>query len=171
MPKSILKNSKKVMKGNKIKKLLNWIFIVTLLLCICATVDYADDVDSIVVTENQTQPKVSENLTLVNGAYFDTSDRDLGVAKLQGVVVERPKLPLITIVAKPSCSCKNPYKWHKRTFIDYCPYCRKYGVLTNLHKHPARFEQEISCGKCRADFCGVCGKEKYSWSHRYLRKA
>ena len=170
MPKNTLKNWK-VMKGNKIKRLLNWIFIVLLLLCICATVDYADDVDSIIVTENKTQLNVSENLTLVDGAYFDTSDKDLGVAKLQGVVVERPKLPTITIVAKPSCSCKNPYRWHKRTFINYCPYCRKYGVLTNLHKYPARFKQEISCGKCSADFCGVCGKEKYSWSHRYLRKA
>lgn len=170
MPKNTLKNWK-VMKGNKIKRLLDWIFIVLLLLCICATVDYADDVDSIVVTENLTQLNVSENLTLVDGAYFDNSDKDIGVAKLQGVVVERQKLPLITIVAKPSCSCKNPYRWHKRTFINYCPYCKMYGVLTNLHKHPARFEQEISCGKCRADFCGVCGKEKYSWSHRYLRKA
>lgn len=168
MPKNTLKHWK-VMKGNKIKKLLNWIFIVLLLLCICATVDYADDMDEIVVTENKTFEQ-GKTWVLVNGTYFDTSE-DMGVAKLQNIVVKRPKLPTITIVAKPSCSCKNPYRWHKRTFVNYCPYCKRYRVLTNLHKHPARFEQEISCGKCRADFCGVCGKEKYSWSHRYLRKA
>lgn len=175
MPKNTLKKSKKVMKENKIKKLLNWIFIVTLLLCICATVDYADDVDSIIVTENQTQAKVSENLTLVNGTYFDTSNKDLGVAKLQKVVVERPKVPVITMTGKPSCSrcARNhiPYKWFTRSYVNYCPNCHRYGTLGNKHKYGSRYEQEITCFHCDSDFCVYDGHEKYSWSNKYLRRA
>ena len=64
----------------------------------------------------------------------------------------------------------NGYYWHERTFVNYCPYCHRYGVLTNLHKWPARHEQEISCSRCRSDWCGVCGKEKMGYSKKYLRK-
>ena len=153
--------------NNRTKKLLLGILTVIILLGICVTVDYADQE---IIKSNTTDPTLPEDAIVVNGSKVVPEDPSVGVAKLQKVVVEKPKLPLITIVSKPSCGCRNSYAWHKRTFINYCPYCRKYGVLTNLHKYPARFEQEISCKKCRSDWCGVCGKEKYSWSHRYLRK-
>ena len=142
-----------------------------LLLSICMTVDYADE--TITVDNPTAEQTIKEfnksDIIIVNDTY--ASDNDVGVAKIQKVVIEKPKVPLITIVSKPSCGCRNKYVWHKRTFINYCPYCGKYGVLTNLHKYPSRFEQEISCGRCRSDWCGVCGKEKYSWSKRYLRRA
>lgn len=155
------------------KKLLKGIILVSLLLCLSVCIDYADTVtinntdDGSVVAVNST-----DDVLLADDDLIVPNPKKDKVYKEKDVVEKtKKKIPLITIVAKPSCSCKNPYRWHKRTFVNYCPYCRKYGVLTNLHKHPARFEQEISCGKCKADFCGVCGKEKYSWSHRYLRKA
>lgn len=156
-----------MVKGNNIKNLLFGIIIVLLLLSICITVDYADD--TITVTENQTVDiDNSSGIIVLNDTYY--SEEKGGVAKLHKVVTEKPKLPLITIISKPSCGCRNGYYWHKRTFVNYCPYCHRYGVLTNLHKWPARHEQEISCSKCRSDWCGVCGKEKYSWSKKYLRK-
>lgn len=156
-----------MVKGNNIKNLLFGIIIVLLLLSICITVDYADD--TITVTENQTVDiDNSSGIIVLNDTYY--AGETEGVAKLQSVVTERPKLPLITIISKPSCGCRNGYYWHKRTFVNYCPYCHRYGVLTNLHKWPARHEQEISCSKCRSDWCGVCGKEKMGYSKKYLRK-
>lgn len=159
-----------MVKGNNIKNLLFGIIIVLLLLSICVTVDYAAN-DTITVTENMTvDHKInSTNMTLINGTYYSV-EKNVGVAKLQKVVTEKPKPPLITIISKPSCGCRNGYYWHKRTFVNYCPYCHKYGVLTNLHKWPARHEQEISCSRCRSDWCGVCGKEKMGYSKKYLRK-
>lgn len=159
-----------MVKANNIKNLLFGIIIVLLLLSICITVDYAAN-DTITVTSNQTVDMNinSSDIIVLNDTYY--SEEKGGVAKLQNVVTERPKLPLITIISKPSCGCRNGYYWHKRTFVNYCPYCHRYGVLTNLRKWPARHEQEISCSRCRSDWCGVCGKEKYSWSKKYLRKA
>ena len=143
-----------------------------LLLSICVTVDYADD--TITVTENQTVDKnINSSVIVLNGSYY--SKEKGGVAKLQSVVTEKPKLPLVSIVSKPSCGCRYSYTWHKRTFINRCPHCHKYNTLRNVHKWPARHEQELTCdtrlGGCGADYCGVCGKEKYSYSRYYITKA
>ena len=151
---------------DNIKKLLLGIIIVTVLLCICISIDYAAN-DTITV--NETAPDVPDDVILLNGSYYSSEELE-GKVQLQKVVTEKAKLPTITIRSKPSCGCRNKYAWHTRTYVNYCPYCKRYGVLTNLHKHPARFEQEISCSRCRSDWCGVCGKEKYSWSHKYLRR-
>lgn len=156
------------MINDLIKKLVIGIIFVLVLLSICITIDFADE--PIIVTENQTEMKES-NATLIDGVYYDKKIvEENGIAKLQKSVTEKAKVPTITITSKPSCGCRNKYVWHTRTFVNYCPYCKKYGVLTNLHKYPARHEQEISCRRCSGDFCGVCGKEKYSWSHKYLRR-
>ena len=157
-----------MVKGNNIKNLLFGIIVVLLLLSICITVDYAAN-DTITVNDNQTlDMNINSSVIVLNDTYY-AGETD-GVAKLQKVVTEKPKLPLFTIISKPSCGCRNGYYWHKRTFVNYCPYCHRYGVLTNLHKWPARHEQEISCSKCRSDWCGVCGKEKMGYSKKYLRR-
>lgn len=150
---------------DNIKKLLLGIIIVTILLCICISIDYAAN-DTI--TANETAPDIPDDVILLNGSYYSSEELE-GKVQLQKVVTEKAKLPTITIRSKPSCGCNHKYTWHTRTYVNYCPYCCKYGVLTNLHKYPARFEQEISCSRCRSDWCGVCGKEKYSWSPKYLR--
>ena len=164
-----------VIDNTNTKKLLNAIFIVLLLLCVCISIDYAAN-DTIIANENMTvDPKINAtNATIINGTYYSV-EKDHGVAKLNKVVTEKPKLPLVSIVSKPSCGCRYSYTWHKRTFINYCPHCHKYNTLRNVHKWPARHEQELTCdtrlGGCGADYCGCCGKEKYSWSRVYLRKA
>lgn len=63
------------------------------------------------------------------------------------------------MVAKPSCrTCyKMPYKWYKTNFVKKCPHCGSNQLLNN----PKRvYEKEVTCGKCGADYCGVCGHEK-----------
>lgn len=147
--------------------------VVLLLLSICVTVDYAAN-DTITATSNQTLDQdINSSVIVLNGSYY--SEEKVGVAKLHKVVTEKPKQPLVSIVSKPSCGCRYSYTWHKRTFINRCPHCHKYNTLRNVHKWPARHEQELTCdtrlGGCGADYCGCCGKEKYSWSKYYLRRA
>lgn len=155
-----------MIKDNNTKKLLTLILAVSLMLLVCIAVDYASN-DTI--TASNVSQDLPKDAIVINDSYY--LPKDAGVAKLKGVVVEKQKaakVPLITITSKPSCGCRYSYTWHTRTFVNYCPYCKRYGTLTNLHKFPARFEQEISCKRCSSDWCGCCGKEKYSWSHRYL---
>ncbi len=83
----------------------------------------------------------------------------------------KPKYHTITITARPSVKSGYAYRWYTTTWINYCPHCHRYGVLYNAHKYQARHEQELTCAKCGADYCGVVGKEKYSWSNYYLRRA
>lgn len=71
------------------------------------------------------------------------------------------KVPKINMKAKPSCRfCKDlKYKWYDKTFINYCPHCKKYNTL---RKNPKRvYEKEYTCSKCGADYCGVCGHDKH----------
>ena len=157
---------------DNIKALLLSIIFVLLLLSVCVSVDYAAN-DTITATSNQTLDRnINSSVIVLNGSYY--SEEKVGVAKLQKVVTEKPKLPLVSIVSKPSCGCRYSYTWHKRTFINRCPHCHKYNTLRNVHKWPARHEQELTCdprlGGCGADYCGCCGKEKYSWSKYYLRR-
>ena len=171
------------MRTDNIKRLLVSILVVLLLLCVCIGSDYAinnttDNNDTITVTANQTQATVSENLTIINGTYYDLPE-DAGWAKTDGKIytvkkaVKKTykKLPVITMTGKPSCyTCwKNhrPYKWYKRTYINYCPNCRRYGTLYNAHKRGSRYEQEISCRICDCDFCIYCGRDKVSGGGRY----
>ena len=146
--------------------------MVVLLVC-CMAIDYADE--DISVTVNQSQVNVS-NCTEIDGVHYDNKivkSNSTGIAKVHKIVHIKPKYPTITMTGKPSCSCgrKYSYRWHTRTYVNYCPYCHKYGTLYNAHKVQARFEKEITCKVCGSDWCIVCGKEKYSWSKRYLRRA
>ena len=158
-----VRNLRRVVKGFlHSKDLICGILIVFLLLCICVTVDYADEN----ITANATVLN-DTNCTLVNGTHYSLCD-DSGIAKVHKVVVEKPKYPLISMWAKPSCGCNYRYTWHYRTFINYCPNCHHYGTL---RKNPKGVpEREYTCKRCSSDFCGCCGKEKYSWSRVYLRR-
>ena len=155
---------------DNIKGLLLGIFIVVALLVCCMAIDSADE--NITVTANHTNLSVS-NCTEIDGVHYDTKVvNGTGIAKVHKVVHIKPKYPTITMTGKPSCSCgrKYSYRWYTRTYVNYCPYCHRYGTLYNAHKFQARFEKEITCKKCGSDWCIVCGKEKYSWSKRYLRR-
>lgn len=144
--------------------------MVLLLLTVCISVDYADD--NITIASNKT---VEQNMNinasetiLVNGTHYSI-DNETGIAKLQNVVTEKPKYPIMGMWAKPSCGCNHRYTWHYREFINYCSNCHHYGTLRRNPKGVP--EKEYTCSRCSSDFCGVCGKEKYSWSRVYLRRA
>ncbi len=124
---------------------------------ICVTVDYAAN-DTIVAASNQTLDQdINSSVIVLNGSYY--SEEKVGVAKLHKVVTEKPKLPLVTITAKPSVRSNYAYKWFTRTWVNYCPNCKHYNVLLINPKGVP--ERELTCKRCSSDFCGVTGKEKY----------
>ena len=143
-----------------------------LLLSLCISVDYATENDTI-TNINQSEIKV-ENCTLKpNMTYIDTTILNKTHNTVKGFDKIHNVYPTITMTGKPSCSCGrySSYTWRTRSYVNYCPYCHRYGTLYNAHKWQSRFENEITCRKCSADFCINCGKEKYSWSRKYLRRA
>ena len=149
------------------KDLICCIIAVLLLLSICMTIDYADE--DVIVSGNKTL-NIPKDTVVVNGTEYVPLNHTA-----KSVIKSTSKVhyvhSTVTITAKPSCGCGYGYHWHTRTFINYCPHCHRYGVLSNVHKYAARHEQELTCRHCGADYCGVCGKEKYSWSNVYLRRA
>lgn len=158
------------------KKLLIGILIVSLLLCVCISIDYADD-----TITNLNESSLSQNMPrgtiIMNNSsmvYVNSSASVIVGKSSDKIYIEKPKYKTISITSRPSCGCRYSYKWRTMTFISYCPHCHKHGTLRNVHKWPARHEQELTCdtklGGCGADYCGTCGKEKYSWSHSYLKR-
>ena len=148
------------------KDLICCIIAVLLLLSICMTVDYADEINN--------QNESSYNKTLVKGAIVTNNSSIMYVKSSANVIVPKTsdrihyEHSIIGMYAKPSCGCRYSYRWHYREFINYCPNCHHYGTL---RKNPKGVpEREYTCHRCSSDFCGVCGKEKYSWSRVYLRK-
>lgn len=159
---------------DNIRTLINLIVIVSLLLAVCVCVDYASE-----ITVSNLNESKNVNLTetkVVNDTHYVELGDGTGIAKIQNngkVIISKPKYPIITMTGKPSCSCgrRYSYRWYTRTYINYCPYCHRYGTLYDAHKYQARYEKEITCRRCGSDWCINCGKEKYSWSKRYLRRA
>ena len=134
-------------------------------------VDYAtnyNENDTITVTNQTIDVKGITNATYLNGTHY-ALDNDTGVARLHKVVVEKPKYPLISMWAKPSVRSRYAYRWYYRAWVNYCPNCHRY----NSHlKNPKGVpEREFTCKHCDSDFCGVTGKEKMGYSHKYLRRA
>ena len=139
---------------------------VLLLLSVCVSIDYADDT----ITCEPIEPNVT-NCTLIDGVYYDNVivNNSKNHIKSYNVVVVKPTYPTISMWAKPSVRSGYAYRWYKKTFIDYCPHCHRYNVLLKNPKGVP--EREYTCRHCGADYCAVTGKEKYSWSHYYLRRA
>ena len=152
---------------DNIKGLLCGICIVVLLLIVCVSVDYAAN-DTIIV--NQSEMNVT-NCTVIDGVHYDNKvvKGNASIVKVHKIVTVRPKLPLISMWAKPSVRSGYAYKWYYMTFINYCPNCCRYNSLLKNPKGVP--EREYTCKFCDSDFCGVTGKEKYSWSMKYLRRA
>ena len=156
-----------------IKKLLLGIFVVTLLLMVCVSIDYADTLNNDTITNIN-----SSTLQIDTSKFIIVNDSSVvGLNESASVIIGKSsdkiytvkqKYPTISMWAKPSCGCRYKYTWHYRTFVNYCPHCKKYGVL---RKNPKGvYEKEYTCVVDDCDYCAVCGKEKYSWSRVYLRK-
>jgi transposase-like protein len=57
------------------------------------------------------------------------------------------------------CSCGlNDYKYHTKSFKNYCPHCKSYGTLIFNPKGVP--EGEWTCTKCSSDYCLADGTEK-----------
>ena len=154
------------MSKDNIKALILMILGVLLLLSVCVSIDYADDT----ITSEPIEPNVT-NCTLINGVHYDNVivNRSKNHIQKYNVVTVKPKYPTISMWAKPSVRSGYAYRWYKKTFIDYCPHCHRYNVLLKNPKGVP--EREYTCRHCGADYCAVTGKEKYSWSNYYLRRA
>lgn len=155
-----------------IKNLLIGIFIVVALLVCCMALDSADEINNL--NESSMPKNIPKDTIIVDNSDSVAVNSSLGMIQVKSsdLVHIKPKYPTITMTGKPSCSCgkRYSYRWYTRTYVNYCPYCHRYGTLYNAHKVQAKFEKEITCKKCGSDWCIVCGKEKYSWSKRYLRR-
>ena len=152
---------------DNIKALLLSIIFVLLLLSVCVSVDYAANDNDTISNINESE-KTIRNCTMMKNIHYDTTVLNKTENTVKGFGKLHHVYPEISMWAKPSVRCNLPYKWFHRTFIDYCPHCRKYNVLLKNPKGVP--EREYTCKKCGADYDAVVGKEKYSWSHYYLRK-
>ena len=149
------------------KKLVCGIVFVLILLILCMAVDSATD--NITVTSNKTIGSSVKVNNTTKVLCVNESDTYFVVKSSDKIHTIAPKYPIIVMYAKPSCGCRYSYTWHYKEFINYCPNCHHYGTL---RKNPKCVpEHEYTCARCSGDFCGVCGKEKYSWSSVYLRGA
>jgi hypothetical protein len=142
------------------------ILFVLLLLGVCIHIDYAaNESDMIIAANNQT---LQTNCTLVNGTHYSNNLINGSAIMVKASEKVHYEPSLIGMYAKPSCGCRHSYTWHYREFINYCPNCGHYGTLRRNPKGVP--EKEYTCARCSSDFCGVCGKEKYSFSNVYLKK-
>lgn len=161
----------------KIKKLIIGIIIMIIILLVCVHIDNATDITS---SANNTTSNLTLQEMKINETYYVNMNKTGKAVKNETVKAE-PDLPIVSITAKPSCGCnylkpgKYKYKWYTTSFINHCPKCGKWGTLRNIYKPTAKYEYELTCdmrlGGCDADYCGVCGKDKFSWSHYYITLA
>lgn len=72
------------------------------------------------------------------------------------------------LLSKAKCSCgrKSYNKFYKTKYKNYCPFCKKNGVMTYRN----HYEGEWTCKKCKADFCLADGKEKLYKARKTLTK-
>ena len=80
------------------------------------------------------------------------------------------KITSKTVIATAKCSCGalGNYNFHTATFLNYCPICKKSGVMKWNPKSVAEGEWTCSCG---ADYCAACGKIKIKGNSKHLTKA
>jgi hypothetical protein len=76
--------------------------------------------------------------------------------------------------AKCSCSLYTDYNVHKGTYVNYCPFCQKYGTLTYTNQQgcpEGMFYCDMCKGGCDADFCIVHGKVHTNTNVKFLTNA
>jgi hypothetical protein len=75
---------------------------------------------------------------------------------------------------KCSCSLYTDYNVHTGTYVNYCPYCQKYGTLTYTNQQgcpEGMFYCDMCKGGCDADFCIVHGKAHTNTNVKFLTPA
>ncbi len=80
----------------------------------------------------------------------------------------------VTAEGKCSCSLYADYNVHTGTWVNYCPYCSKYGTLTYTNQQgcpEGMFYCDMSKKGCDADFCIVHGKAHTHTNVKFLTPA
>lgn len=132
-----------------------------------------------------------QNVTMSNGSnltYIILNNSSMNSSNYTPSVTNQSNYTdndTITVTMYPSCANNcGDYKPYTKTYLNYCPFCHKWGTLSDTPKDPNRDgsgssnggagvpEGEITCdpakGGCDADFCGVCGADKMNPSRAYL---
>ena len=158
------------------KNLLYCIIITCLLLCVCITVDYADDETITNINESTLEINTS-NVIIINDSTYIPNDKYPSVIEgkssdkiytIKEKTTKINKYPKITVKGYPTCyTCWKSVKYHKgkTSYINYCPNCKRYNTLLDNPKHV--MDGEITCSKCDCDFCCYCGRDKCGSSGRH----
>ncbi|WP_431063310.1 hypothetical protein [Methanobacterium sp.] len=96
--------------------------------------------------------------------------------KASSIVQGNPQIVPQTVSANAKCSCSlhTDYNVHTGTWVNYCPYCNKYGTIsyTNGQGCPeGMFYCDRNKGGCDADYCIVHGKSHTYSGSKYLTPA
>ncbi len=143
------------------------IFIAT----VYASLD-SEENDDFIFNQKETVLNYTDNHTHTNITNYTTNYTSADGEKIS------KNISTITVHMKPSVETGLDYKTYTRSWVNYCPFCHKYGTLTDTPKDISRShtvpEGEITCdmslGGCDADFDGVSGKDKL-WRDVYLTPA
>lgn len=138
---------------------------------VCAASVYAtvsEDTNDSLTSDNGSNTSSS----VTNGTLNNTTGNNTTVSE------NGTNVTTITVTMKPSVDTGLEYKSYTRTWVNYCPFCHKFGTLSDTPKDTSRSnsvpEGEITCdmakGGCDADFDGVSGKDKL-WRDVYLTPA
>lgn len=78
---------------------------------------------------------------------------------------------IVSAEARCSCSLYTDYNIHTGTYLNYCPYCHKFGTLTYTNQQgcpEGMFYCDMAKGGCDADFCIVHGKAHTNINPKFL---
>lgn len=157
---------------NNSKSFLLLIFIIIISGIVCIAAVYATVSEENLSSNNKTS---SNN----NDTILSNNTSDVNITNNQSVNISdnssNHNISTITVHMKPSVETGLEYKYYTRTWVNYCPFCHKFGTLTDTPKDVNRNstvpEGELTCdmskGGCDADFDGVSGKDKL-WRDVYL---
>ncbi|MDD5960223.1 MAG: hypothetical protein ACI4RQ_03675 [Methanobrevibacter wolinii] len=160
---------------NNSKSFLLLIFIIIISGIVCIAAVYATVSEENLSSNNKTS---SNN----NDTILSNNTSDVNITNNQSVNISdnssNHNISTITVHMKPSVETGLEYKYYTRTWVNYCPFCHKFGTLTDTPKDVNRNstvpEGELTCdmskGGCDADFDGVSGKDKL-WRDVYLTPA
>lgn len=160
---------------NNSKSFLLLIFIIIMSGIVCIAAVYATVSEENLSSNNKTS---SNN----NDTILSNNTSDVNITNNQSVNISdnssNHNISTITVHMKPSVETGLEYKYYTRTWVNYCPFCHKFGTLTDTPKDVNRNstvpEGELTCdmskGGCDADFDGVSGKDKL-WRDVYLTPA
>ena len=160
---------------NNSKSFLLLIFIIIISGIVCIAAVYATVSEENLSSNNKTSSNNNDTILSNNTSYVNiTNNQSVNISDNSS----NHNISTITVHMKPSVETGLEYKYYTRTWVNYCPFCHKFGTLTDTPKDVNRNstvpEGELTCdmskGGCDADFDGVSGKDKL-WRDVYLTPA